>query len=342
MFNISEFSIKRPVPTIVLFLVLTIAGFVAFGQLGIDANPNIDVPAVVVEVRQTGAGPEEMETQITKKVEDAVAGLGNIEELTSTVSDGSSRTVISFELGVDTAEVTNDVRDAVTRIRQDLPLDAQDPVIRKLDFFGGPTVIYTVGSDQRSVEELSDLVDRTISRRLLSVSGVSQIDRVGGVDREIRVDLDPQQLNALGITATQVNDQIRQFNINLPGGRSDISGVEQGIRTLGSADTVEALQTFQVVLPGGNTVPLNTLGTVEDDFAEVRQSATLNNQAVVGFEAYRSSGSVVVSVEEGIQAAIADLETTLPDDIEFKLIFTRATEIRDSYQASIDAVVRSQ
>ncbi|MEL7069126.1 MAG: efflux RND transporter permease subunit [Cyanobacteria bacterium J06581_3] len=339
MFNISEFSIKRPVPTIVLFLVLTIAGFVAFGQLGIDANPNIDVPAVVVEVRQTGAGPEEMETQITKKVEDAVAGLGNIEELTSTVSDGSSRTVISFELGVDTAEVTNDVRDAVTRIRQDLPLDAQDPVIRKLDFFGGPTVIYTVGSDQRSVEELSDLVDRTISRRLLSVSGVSQIDRVGGVDREIRVDLDPQQLNALGITATQVNDQIRQFNINLPGGRSDISGVEQGIRTLGSADTVEALQTFQVVLPSGNTVPLNTLGTVEDDFAEVRQSATLNNQAVVGFEAYRSSGSVVVSVEEGIQAAIADLETTLPDDIEFKLIFTRATEIRDSYQASIDALV---
>ena len=340
MFNISAWSIKRPVPTIVLFLVLTIAGLNAFGQLGIDDNPNIDVPAVIVEVVQTGAGPEELETQITKKVEDAVAGLGNIDELTSTVSDGSSRTVISFELGVDTEEVTNDVRDAVTRIRQDLPQDAQDPIVRKLDFFGGPTVIYTVGSERRSVEELSDLVDRTISRKLLSVSGVSQVSRVGGLDREIRVDLDPNQLNALGITASDVNDQIRQFNINLPGGRSDVSGIEQGIRTLGSADTVEALQQFQVVLPGGSsTVPLTSLGTVEDDFAEVRQSAHLNGEAVVGFEAYRSNGSVVVSVEEGITAAIADLEETLPEDINFQLIFTRATEIRDSYQASIDALI---
>ncbi len=343
MFNISAWSIKRPVPTIVLFLVLTIAGLIAFGQLGIDDNPNIDVPAVLVEVNQTGAGPEEMETQVTKKVEDAVAGLGDIDQLTSTVADGTSRTVIAFDLGVDTEEVTNEVRDAITRIRQELPQDAQDPIVRKQEFFGGPTVIYTVSSDRRSVEELSDLVDRTISRRLLAVSGVSQVTRVGGVDREIRVNLDPAQLNALGITATQVNDQIRQFNINLPGGRSDISGLEQGIRTLGSADTVAALQSFQVVLPSGSTVALNTIGTVEDDLAEVRQSAYLrdatNDAAAVGFRAFRSNGSVVVSVEEGITAAIAELETTLPQDIEFKLIFTRATEIRESYQASIDALV---
>lgn len=340
MFNISAWSIKRPVPTIVLFLVLTVAGMVAFGNLAIDANPNIDIPAVIVEVRQTGAGPEEIETQITKKVEDAVAGLGNIDDLTSTVSDGSSRTVIAFDLEADTEQATNDVRDAITRIRQDLPQDAQDPIVRRLDFFGGPTVIYTVGSSQqRPVEELSDLVDRAISRRLLSVDGVSQIDRVGGVDREIRVNLDPEQLNALGITATQVNDQIRQFNINLPGGRSDISGVEQGIRTLGSANTVAMLQSFNVVLPTGATVPLTSLGTVEDDFAEIRTSAYTNDEPVVGFEVFRSKGSPVVSVEEGVQAAIADLETTLPEDITFQLVFTRADEIRGSYRASIDALV---
>ena len=340
MFNISAWSIKRPVPTIVLFLVLTVAGIVAFGQLGIDSNPNIDVPAVIVEVQQTGAGPEELETQVTKKVEDAVAGLGNIDSLTSTVSDGFSTTVIEFDLGVDTDQVTNDVRDAITRIRQDLPEDAQDPTVRRLEFSGGaPVVIYTVSSDQRSVEELSDLVDRTISRRLLSAKGVSRVERTGGLDREIRVDLDPSQLNALGITATQVNDQIRQFNINLPGGRSDISGVEQGIRTLGSAETVAAIQSFRVVLPSGGTVPLNSLGTVADDFAEVRQSAYLNNEAVVGFQVYRSKGSIVVTVEEGVKEAIADLEVTLPEDINFQLIYTEATEIRDSYQASIDSLV---
>ena len=339
MFNISAWSIKRPVPTIVLFLVLTLSGMVAFTNLGIDANPNIDIPAVLVNVTQTGAGPAEMETQITKKVEDAVAGLGNIDELSSTVSDGLSRTVISFDLGVDTEQATNDVRDAITRIRQDLPQDAQDPIVRRLEFAGGATVIYTVGSEERSVEALSDLVDRTISRKLLAVDGVSQVSRVGGVDREIRVDLEPEQLNALGITATQVNDQIRQFNIDLPGGRSDISGIEQGIRTLGSADTVAALQNFSVVLPGGGTVPLTSLGSVEDDFGEIRASAYTNDSPVVGFSVARSKGSVVVSVEDGIKAAIADLETTLPDDITFQLVFTRATEIRDSYQASIDALV---
>jgi len=339
MFNVSEWSIKRPVPTIVLFLVLTLSGLVAFTNLGVDLNPNIDVPTVLVTVNQTGAGPEELETQITKKVEDAVAGLGNIDSIKSTVEDGSSQTIISFDLGIDTEQATNDVRDAVTRIRQDFPLDAQDPNIRRLEFSGGPVVTYTVSSAQRSVEELSDLVDRDISRRLLSASGVSRVDRVGGVDREIRVDLDPEQLNALGITATQVNDQIRQFNINLPGGRSDISGVEQGIRTLGSADTVETLQQFQVVLPSGNTTALNSLGSVEDDFGEVRQSAKLNGEDAVGFQVYRSRGSVVVTVEEGVMAAVADLEETLPDDIEFALISTQATDIRDSYQASVDALI---
>lgn len=339
MFNISAWSIKRPVPTIVLFLVLTLAGMLAFTRLGIDANPNIDIPAVLVQVQQTGAGPEEMETQVTKKVEDAVAGLGNIDKLTSTVSDGSSQTVIEFTLGVDTEQATNDVRDAITRIRQDLPQDAQDPTVRRLEFSGGPIVIYTVASEQLSVEALSDLVDRTISRRLLAVKGVSQVERVGGVDREIRVDLDPEQLNALGITATAVNDQIRQFNVNLPGGRSDIAGAEQGIRTLGSAKTVESLQQFNVVLPSGGTVPLTSLGSVEDDFAEVRTSAFVNEDPVVGFQVYRSKGSVLVSVEDGVKEAIADLDTTLGEDIEFQMVFTRADEIRDSYQASIDSLI---
>ena len=339
MFNVSAWSIKRPVPTIVLFLVLTITGLVAFTQLGIDANPNIDIPTVLVEVQQTGAGPEELENQITKKVEDAVAGLGNIDNLISTVQDGSSRTIIQFDLGVDTEKATNDVRDAVTRIRQDLPQDAQDPTVRRLEFSGGPAVIYTVGSSQRSVEELSDLVDRTISRKLLSVDGVASVSRVGGVDREIRVDLDPQQLNALGITATQVNDQIRQFNINLPGGRSDISGREQGIRTIGSASSVEALQALNVVLPNGSTVPISSLGTVKDDFAEIRAAAYSNQAPVVGFEVYRSNGAVVVSVEDGIKKAIADLDTSLPEDITFQLVFTLATDIRDSYQASIDSLI---
>ncbi|MEM8807723.1 MAG: efflux RND transporter permease subunit [Cyanobacteria bacterium P01_G01_bin.38] len=338
-FNISGWSIRRPIPTLVLFLVLTIAGLLSFQQLGIDANPNIDIPAVQVEVTQLGAGPEELETQVTKKVEDAVSGLGNIDNITSTVSDGSSSTLISFDLGTDTEQATNDVRDAITRIRQDLPQDANDPVVQRLKFEGGPIMTYTVSSERRSVEALSDLVDRTIARELLSVPGVAQVRRLGGVDREIRVDLDPNLLSAVGMTATQVNDQIRNFNIDLPGGRSEFSGQEQGIRTLGSAETVEAFQTLPIVLPSGDSVPLNTLGTVHDDFAEKRQSAYLNNQPVVSFLVFRSSGSILVTVEEGVRDAIASLETTLPEDVRFQLINTRADDIRDSYQASVDALI---
>ncbi|PSR19286.1 ABC transporter permease [filamentous cyanobacterium CCP3] len=337
--NLSGWSIRRPIPVIVLFLVLTLGGLLAFGQLGIDENPNIDLPAVSVTVTQTGAGPEELESQVTKKIEDAVAGLGNIDELRSTVRDGASTTSITFLLGTDVDRATNDVRDAVTRIRQDLPGSIQEPVVRRLDFSGGVIMTYAVNSEQRSVEELSDLVDRTISQEILTVEGVARVDRVGGVEPEVRVDLDPAQLDALGITATQVNDQIRALNVNLPSGRATLGGQEQSFRTLGSAATVEALQAYRVTLPNGSTVPLSTLGTVESGFQEARRSAQLNNEPVVAFSVYRSTGSVLVAVENGVREAVARLRETLPDDIDIELIFTRADEIRDSYQASIDSLI---
>jgi len=337
--NLSGWSIRRPIPVIVLFLVLTLGGLIAFGQLGIDENPNIEFPAITVTVAQTGAGPEELENQVTKPIEDAVAGLGDIDEIRSTVRDGSSTTVVSFVLGTDVDRATNDVRDAVTRIRQDLPGTIQEPVIRRLEFGGGVVMTYAVNSASRSVEELSDLVDRTIGQEILTVPGVARVDRVGGVDPEIRVDLDPEQLNALGITATQVNDQIRALNINLPSGRAILGGQEQSFRTLGSAQTVEAFQAARIALPNGTTVPLTSLGTVVLGYKEARQSAHLGNQPVVAFQIYRSTGSILVAVEDGVTAAVARLNQILPEDVTIELIFTRATEIRDSYQASIDSLI---
>ena len=337
--NLSGWSIRRPIPVIVLFLVLTLGGMLAFGQLGIDENPNIDLPAVSVTVTQTGAGPEELETQVTKKIEDAVAGLGDIDEIRSTVRDGSSTTSITFVLGTDVDRATNDVRDAVTRIRQDLPGGIQEPVIQRFDFSGGVVMTYAVNSTQRSVEELSDLVDRTISQEILTVAGVARVDRIGGVDPEVRIDLDPAQLDALGITATQVNDQIRALNINLPSGRATLGGQEQSFRTLGSAPTVETLRASRIFLPNGTTVPLSSLGRVESGYRDARQSAQLSNQPVVAFSVLRSTGSVLVSVEDGVRAVVARLGETLPEDVAIELIFTRADEIRDSYQASIDALI---
>ncbi|MDJ0696197.1 efflux RND transporter permease subunit [Mastigocoleus sp. MO_188.B34] len=338
-FNVSAWSIKKPIPTIVLFLLLTVVGWFSFNSLGIDTNPNIDVPAVQVTVTQPGAGPAELESQVTKKIEDAVAGLGNIDDLRSVVNDGISTTTINFDLGTDSDRATNDVRNAVAQIRQDLPQDINDPIVQRLEFAGGAIMTYTVSSEQRSVQELSNLVDQTISRSLLAVKGVAQINRVGGVDREIRVNLEPDRLQSLGITATQVNDQLRALNINLPGGRATVGGREQSIRTLGSAPSVDVLRDYEIILPNGGSVPLSSLGTVEDSFAEIRQSAKLNNQPVVAFQVLRSTGSVMVTVEEGVKAAVSKLEKTLPEDVKIKLIFTRATFVRNSYQSTMQELI---
>lgn len=340
-FNLSAWSIRRPVPTLVLFLILTIVGWVSFTSLGIDNNPNIDVPAVEITVTQPGAGPAELESQVTKPIEDAVAGLGNIDNMISTVNDGVSTTTVNFDLGVDSDRATNDVRNAVAQIRQELPQDINEPIVQRLEFAGGAIVTYAVVSDQRSVEELSYLVDETISRDLLSVSGVAQIRRIGGVDREIRVDLDPSRLQALGITATQVNDQIRAFNVNLPGGRSEIGGSEQSIRTLGSAPNVEDLENYQIVLPNGGFVPLSSLGEVRNGFAEPRQAALLNGKPVVAFQVLRSTGSTLVTVEEGVTKAIEQLRKTLPPDVKLQLIFTRADFVRQSYENTVDDLVQA-
>ncbi|MEH2435088.1 MAG: efflux RND transporter permease subunit [Nostoc sp.] len=340
-FNISAWSIKKPVPTIVLFLILTVVGWFSFISLGIDTNPNIDVPTVSIKVTQPGAGPAELESQVTKKIEDAVAGLGNIDFMISTVSDGNSNTTINFVLGTDSDRATNDVRNAIAQIRQDLPQDINDPIVERLEFAGGPVITYAVKSDQRSVEELSNIVDQTISRALLGVRGVAQIQRVGGVDREIRINLNPNRLQSLGITATQVNDQIRTLNINLPGGRAEVGGSEQSIRTLGSAASVDMLKTYEILLPQGGSVPLSTLGSVEDKFGDVRQAARLNNQPVVAFQVLRSTGSVLVTVEQGVKAAVKELEKTLPADVKLNLIFTRADIVRQSYQTTIDELIQA-
>ncbi|WP_414584889.1 efflux RND transporter permease subunit [Scytonema sp. PCC 10023] len=340
-FNISAWSIKKPVPTIVIFLILTVVGWFSFTSLGIDTNPNIDIPRVSVTVTQPGAGPAELEFQVTKKIEDAVAGLGNIDELRSTVTDGSSTTTINFVLGTNTDRATNDVRNAVAQIRQNLPQDINDPIVKRVEFSGGPIMTYAVRSDKRSVEELSNLVDQTISRALLAVTGVAQVKRVGGVDREIRINLASDRLQSLGITATQVNDQIRALNINLPGGRAEVGGSEQTIRTLGSAPNVNVLKTYEIVLPNGGSVPLSSLGTVEDSYGEVRQSARLNNQPVVAFQVLRSTGSVLVTVEQGVKEAAAQLQKTLPPDVKLELIFTRATFVEDSYESTIDELIQA-
>ncbi|MEO1671847.1 MAG: efflux RND transporter permease subunit, partial [Cyanobacteria bacterium J06631_2] len=338
-FHFSSWSIKNPVPTIVTFLILGIVGVISFLTLGIDESPNIDVPIVIVRATQRGVSPTELETQVTKKIEDAVANLDGIDDLSSTITDGSSTTVINFDFGVDSDRAINEVRNAISQVRPDLPQDLDEPSVTKLQFTGGNVVTYAVSSDRRSVEDISNLVDRTIIPELLNVDGVGQVDRLGGVDREVRINLDPARIQAYGITATEIDNQISQFNVNLSGGRSEVGGREQSVRTLGSAKSVRDLRNYPIELGNGDTVPLSNFGEVADGFEEARQKAMLDGEAVVAFAVKRSLGSTLVSVEEAVTKEIVELEKTLPEDLKLELIFTTADEIRASYRGTINSLI---
>jgi HAE1 family hydrophobic/amphiphilic exporter-1 len=336
--NISAWAIRNPVATAVLFLLMTVAGLVAYPLLRINNTPDLDLPVVVISVTQPGAAPSELETQVTRRVEDAVSGLGDVRHITSTVVDGTSTTVIEFALGKNIDRATNDVRDRVARIRADLPAAIRDPVITRIEATGGAILTYTVAAPRMSETELSWFVEDSVAKALLSVRGVAEINRVGGVQREIRVALRPERMLALGITASQVNLQLRDLNIDLPGGRGTLGGTEQAIRTLGSALSVEDLRARSIVLPNGRTARLADLAEVTDATAEIRTAARLDGRPVVAFEVLRTKGSSEVAVAEGVAARVQQLMAE-HRGVEVKLVASTVTFVLAGYHAAIEALL---
>ncbi|CAH2600728.1 Efflux RND transporter permease subunit [Rhodovastum atsumiense] len=336
--NISAWAIRNPVATIVLFLLLTFGGLVAFPSLRINTTPDIELPAVVVTVMQPGAAPADLETEVTRRVEDAIAGLGDVKHITSTVVDGASTTAVEFALGKDPDRATNDVRDKVAQIRADLPAGIRDPIITRVEATGGAILTYTVAAPFMNQEQLSWFVDDTVAKALLAIPGVAQVNRVGGVDREIRVALRPDRLLALGITAVQVNQQLRDWNLNLPGGRGTLGASEQTIRTLGSAVSVQALRERPIILPGGRTARLADLADVTDATAEVRSAARLDGRPVVGFEVLRTRGSSEVTVAAEVAQRTAAVQAAHPG-VELRRVASTVTFVEAGFHAAIEALV---
>ncbi|MBU2168341.1 MAG: efflux RND transporter permease subunit [Alphaproteobacteria bacterium] len=335
--NISAASIRNPIPVVLLFIILTVAGVLSYFKLPTNNFPNVDLPVVAVTVVQSGAAPTELETQVTRLVEDAVAGLGEVEDISSTVNDSVSTTAITFQLGVDLEKATNDVRNAVARVRQDLPADVQEPIVQRIEFTQQPIATYVVRAPGMNPEELSWFVDNTVAKRLLSVEGVSQISRDGGVSREIRIKLDPAKLAAQGVTAAAVSNQLRASNINLPGGRGQIGGEEQAIRTVGSAQSVDDLR--ETLIPVGNrSVRLGDLGEVVDEWSEPRGRARYNGAEVVGFSISRSKESSELDVYETTQAEIAALDAEL-DTVTIEEVTNTTQDVINNFHASVEALL---
>jgi multidrug efflux pump subunit AcrB len=337
--NVSAWAIKRPIPVILLFLVLTLMGLMAYRGLGVDDDPDVDFPVVVIGVGQPGAAPMELETQVTRKIEDGLVGIANLDHIQSTVTEGSSTTVAEFKVGTNSERALNDVRDAVSKLRQTLPNDIREPSILHPTGAGEPFITYSIASPKRSVAELSYMVDHDISRALLGVNGVSQVDREGGVKREVRISLDPARLRALNTSVDAVGVQLKALNVNVPGGRAETGGQEQSIRTLGSATSIDELRATRIALGNGNFARLGELGTVEDSVQEVRSKAFLNGKPAVAFSVVRSKGSPQVQTEEATVKAVEELKKSLPADVELTLVRTMADYTRQTFRSTMEALV---
>ncbi|MGD9806903.1 MAG: efflux RND transporter permease subunit [Hyphomicrobiaceae bacterium] len=336
--NISAWAIRRPVPSLVLFMVLLTLGLVSFRGLAITRFPNIDVPIIQVTITQLGAAPSELETQITKKVEDAIAGISGVKHITSTLTEGSSAILIEFRLETNQDRALNDVKDAIARVRAELPRTIDEPIVQRLEIEGLPILTYGARAPAMTMEELSWFVDDTVVRALQTVPGVSQVLRIGGVEREVRVALDPDRLLSFGITAGDVNRQIKATNVDLTGGRGEIADREQAIRTLGSKPTVADLAGSMIALPGGRKVRLDELGTVTDSHAERRTFASLNGNEVVAFAISRSTGASDVVVSQAVEQALQKLHTEHPG-VEISPIDSTTQYAIGSYHSTMTTLI---
>ncbi|HEY2679231.1 MAG TPA: efflux RND transporter permease subunit [Steroidobacteraceae bacterium] len=338
MKNISAWAIRHPVTPIVLFVVLFFLGTVAFIRMPINLNPDVSFPAVNVNISQPGAAPTEMETQIAQKVEGSIASIGNIHHQQTFISEGNVLIIIEFNIGTPVDRAVTDVRDAIARVRADLPQGILEPQVQRQDTDGGQFAIYAVTTTDMTPEQLSWSIDNTISKRLLGVRGIAQVQRIGGVDREIRVELDPARLQALGLTAVEVNEQLRQLNLDAPGGRAQIGGGEQAIRVLGGARSAEALGDTLISVPGNKSVRLREIADVHDGIAETRSLARLNGRPATAFGLYKAKGVSDVSTAEAVTAEIAKIQKDNPS-LHIEQIFTTVNHTIKTYHSALEALI---
>jgi multidrug efflux pump subunit AcrB len=338
MRNISAWAIRHPVTPIVLFVVLFFLGIVAFIRLPINLSPDISFPLVSVNITQPGAAPTELETQIAQKVEGSISSIGNVRNITTFIVEGQVNIFVQFEIGTPVDRAVTDVRDAVVKVRNDLPQGIFEPQVARQNVDGGAFAYYAVTTTNMTPVQLSWFIDNTVTKRLLAIPGVAQVSRSGGVSREIRVELDPARLQALGLTAFEVNEQLRALNLDAAGGRAQVGGGEQAIRVLGGAKTAEVLGDTQVILPGGKSVRLRDIADVRDGIEEVRNIARLNGRPATTFGVFKAKGASDVSVADAVEVELGKIKSENPA-AQVSRIFSTVDHTLRTYHSAISALV---
>jgi len=334
MINVSSWSIRNPLPALLFFVLLTLAGAIAYGSMKVQNFPDLDLPTIQVTANLPGAAPSQLETDVARKIENALVPLQGLKHITTKVQDGAVTLTAEFRLEKPVQEALDEVRSAVQGARADLPGDLRDPIVQKLNLAGTPVLAYTVRAQGMDDEALSWLVDYELTRKLLAIKGVGAVNRVGGVTRQVRVELDVQRLQALGLTAVQVSQQLGQMQQEASGGRIDLGSGEQPVRTLATVQTAQEIGRIELAAGGGRRVRLDQIARVSDGLAEPRSWAGLNGQPVVGFEVVRSRGESEVAVGQAVRRVLAEYRAAHPD-IEIHESFDFVTPVEEEYQGSL-------
>src|SRR3989344_2100349 len=332
--NVSTWSIKNPIPALMLFVLLTFGGLLSFNAMKVQNFPDIDLPTISVTVALPGASPAQLENDVARKIENSIATLQDLKHIYTKVQDGGATITAEFRLEKPTQEALDDVRSAVARVRGDLPGDVRDPIVTKMDLAAQPVLAFTIASTRMDDEALSWFVDDAVAKKLLTVRGVGAVNRVGGVQREVHVLLDPVKLQALNATAADVSRQLRLVQTESAGGRTDLGGSEQPVRTLATVQSAQELAGLTLALSDGRHVRLDQVATVTDTIAEPRALALLNGKPVVGFEVARSKGASEVEVGSAVQAALKEIRAQHPD-LEITEAFNFVQPVQEEYDGAM-------
>ncbi|ANK87998.1 MULTISPECIES: efflux RND transporter permease subunit [Rhizobium] len=333
--NFSAWSIRNPVPAILLFVMLTVGGFLAFNRLPIQNFPDMDLPTITVSATLEGAAPTQLETEVARPIEDSLAALSYLDHVTTTITDGSVSIKVSFKLEKDSETALNEVRNAVDSVKGDLPAQMETPSVTKVTVQSTALVTYAVRSTALNETELSWFVDNDLTKALLSVSGVGQVNRIGGIDREVHVDLDPSTMASLGVTAATVSSQLKAVQADTSGGLGEIGGTRQTLRTLGALPSVEALKALRIPLANGQQVRLDEVASVTDSFAERSSLAYLDGKPVIAVEIKRSNGFSDSGVAADVDRTIKQFAAA-HSNVQIDEAYSTIGRILDNYDGSME------
>lgn len=332
--NFSAWAIKNPVPPILAFILMTVTGLMAFNRLDVQNFPDMSLPTITISASLDGAAAAQLETEVARKIEDQLTGLAMLDSVTTTITDGSVSISVAFQIGKDVQEAQDEVQTAVDQAQGDLPSGMDAPTVSKSTLGSSPLVTFVLSSDRLDDKELSWFIDNDLSRAIMAVEGVGEVGRLGGVDREIRVELNPNLLAGLGLTAEDVNTQLRAVQRDLSGGEAEVSNASQSFRVGAAVSSVEELRALPIPLPNGAWVRLDELGTVTDTNASLTSMAYLNGEPVIAAQVKRLTGYSDLEVVENVRAAMERFAAEHPQ-VEIKEAYNTILPTEQNYDASM-------